>query len=255
MSTLSLGNIGLISGILLVASSSVAYIALSIYKTLRGNNVINLLRNAVNNQEDNIQNRNIMIGILVVTIPAYILLWGELGFLTMTLVFGMLGAILGVAYTRINDQRLNYKRMREVRILFRSVAILMKGGTTLQNSLIISRKVVELLRPSIDRSLAFIPDTSKVLQSLKREINSTEGDMLVSLLGQMDTFGAEQFDGILQREVQKLEELNEAAEKVRIAKKPYLLVISRALPVIVILGMFVGTMFIRAKDVLPFFNL
>ena len=130
MSTLSLGNIGLISGILLVASSSVAYIALSIYKTLRGNNVIDLLRNAVNNQEDNIQNRNILIGILVVTIPAYILLWGELEFVTMTLVFGLLGAILGVAYTRINDQRLNYKRMKEVRILFRSVAILMKGGTT-----------------------------------------------------------------------------------------------------------------------------
>ena len=79
--------------------------------------------------------------------------------------------------------------------------------------------------------------------------------MLVSLLGQMDISGQKQFDGILQREVQKLEELNEAAEKVRIAKKPYLLVISRALPVIVILGMFVGTMFMRAKDVLPFFNL
>ena len=254
MVTLLLGKIGILGGILIVASSLTFYLTVLISEIVSRGDIPGQIIQLLNSTQDKVENRNMIIGIILVVVPAHILLWGRFDFFAMTIVFGLAGAILGGAYTRIEEQRNSYKRMKEVRILFRSIAILMRGGNSLQNSLLISRKVVDILRPSVDKCLSYVPDTDKVLDCLKREINSTEGDLLVSLLKQMDNIGAAQFDGILQREIQKLEELSDAAERVRIAKKPYLLIASRAFPVIVILGMFIGTMFIRARDILPFFS-
>lgn len=202
----------------------------------------------INSQEDN----SLFIGGLIGLITGLFLFFGSRRLLVALVLFTLIG--VGGAYIRnyLREQDLLHKKKQEVSILFENIEILMRAGVPLQKALVESKELLTALRPAVERSMAHWPNTSMILETLRKEVDLPEGDILVSLLSQLDIAGIDKFDGVIQRESQRLEELRAAAERVRIAKKPYWLVLSRTLPVIVIFGMFIGALFMRMKDIMPF---
>lgn len=195
---------------------------------------------------------SVYIGGLVGLIAGLFLFWGSKKILQILLLFTLVGAGVGYLKNKLEDQEILHRKKQEISILFENIEILMRAGLPLQKALLETKDLLVVLRPAIERSMAHWPNTSLILETLRKEVNLPEGDILVSLLTQLNIAGKDKFDGVIQRESQRLEELRAAAERVRIAKKPYWLVFSRTLPVIVIFGMFIGALFIRMREIMPF---
>lgn len=196
--------------------------------------------------------KNLYIGGLIGLISGLFLFWNSKNILVITVFFIALG--VGCAYylKQLQEQQYYFKKQKEVFILFENVEILMRAGLSLQRALLESRDLVVILKPSIERSMAYFPNTSLILENLRKEIDLPEGDILVSLLTQLNIVGIDKFEGVIQREAQRLEDIRVASEKVRIARKPYWLVISRTIPILVLFGMFIGALFTRMVTILPF---
>jgi len=195
---------------------------------------------------------SVYIGGLVGLIAGLFLFWGSKKILQILLLFTLVGAGVGYLTNKLQEQELMHRKKQEISILFENIEILMRAGLPLQKALLETKDLLVVLRPAIERSMAHWPNTSLILETLRKEVNLPEGDILVSLLTQLNIAGIDKFDGVIQRESQRLEELRAAAERVRIAKKPYWLVFSRTLPVLVIFGMFIGALFIRMREIMPF---
>lgn len=170
---------------------------------------------------------------------------------------GMLTAGLGAGcietIRRLNKRKILILKKQECGLLFESIELFMKAGTPMRKALTDCLPLANILRPAINKALAYWPaGSNKALEVLRKEIDLPEGDILVSLLKQLNQSGVEHFDGILQRESQRLEQLRHASEQISIAKKPIILTIYRALPYLVVVGTFVGALFIRALENMPF---
>lgn len=196
--------------------------------------------------------RSIYIGGLVGLIASLSMFWGSDKILLIMLLFTTIGAGTVHFGHELQKQQLLHKKKREVSVLFENIEILMRAGLPLQKALLETKDLLVVLSPAIERSMAHWPNTSLILETLRKEIDLPEGDILVSLLTQLNLAGIDKFDGVIQRESQRLEELRAATERVRIAKKPYWLVFSRIIPILVIFGMFIGALFIRMQEIMPF---
>lgn len=200
------------------------------------------------------ENKNIYLGALAGLVISLFLFWGSSRLLLAILICSVLGA--GVVYfvQNLQEQRYQFKKQQEVLILFESIEVLMRAGLPLQKALLESKDLVLILKPVIERSMAYYPNTSLILENLRKEIDIPEGDILVSLLTQLNLAGIERFEGIIQRETQRLEETRAATERIRTARKPYWLVFSRIIPILVIFGMFIGSLFMRLTTMFTVFN-
>lgn len=182
------------------------------------------------------------------------LFWGSKKLLLTLLIGTVVGVAIVYFVQKLQAQQYKHRKQQEVMILFESIEVLMRAGLPLQKALLESKDLVQILRPVIERSMGYFPNTSLILENLRKEIDLPEGDILVSLLIQLNLAGIERFEGIIQRETQRLEEARAANEKIRTEKKPYWLVFSRILPLLVVFGMFIGALFMRLTTMFTIFN-
>jgi len=232
-----------------IAATALTLLLFQYFSTHLGGVPLNTIKNInIKPQGD----KSVYIGGLIGLIVGLFLFWGSKRILQILLFFALVGAGVGYLKNKLEDQEILHRKKQEISILFENIEILMRAGLPLQKALLETKDLLVVLRPAIERSMAHWPNTSLILETLRKEVNLPEGDILVSLLSQLNIAGIDKFDGVIQRESQRLEELRAAAERVRIAKKPYWLVFSRTLPVIVIFGMFIGALFIRMREIMPF---
>lgn len=142
-------------------------------------------------------------------------------------------------------------RQREILLLFDTVELYMRAGLSMYHALDAARVLTPNIRAEIGQALMYWPEgASKALEVLRRRLNTPEADILVSLLLQLDQAGIENFQDIVRREGRRLEQLKDAADRARINRRPFLLVLYRALPLLACLGMIAGAFFTHALGVL-----
>lgn len=197
------------------------------------------------------KNKNMYYGGLIGIIAGLLLFWNTS---KLALAISICAAIgMGATYFvgQLQTQKQKLRKQQEVLVLFENIEVLMRAGLPLQKALMESKDLVVLLRPAIERSMTYWPSTNLILENLRKEIDLPEGDILVSLLTQLSLAGTERHEGIIQRETQRIEDVKAAEEKIRTNQKPYWLVFSRIIPILVIFGLFLGAMFVRMLHIMP----
>lgn len=167
----------------------------------------------------------------------------------------LLGAAAGYGcaylYAKLKAEREEDARRREVFTLFDTLELYLRAGMPLQHALAAAKVLVPGLRDAVNAALVYWPSGSeRALEALRQGIAMPEGDILVSLLSQINQAGVENLEGVIQRETRRLEEIRETAARVRISMKPLYLVIYRALPLVAALGLVAGTLLMRAIMIL-----
>lgn len=205
------------------------------------------------NKKESNNSYYIIAGTLGGSVLGFFLFYGLPNLLSYIAIFAGAGYFIVKSIIIAYKNKILRDKQQECRILFESVELLMRSGYPLQKALFNSQNLVNILKPSVKKSLAYWhTGSTNALEILRREINLPEGDILVSLLAQLNQVGINNFDGVIQRETRRLEELQNATEKQRTSKKPYLLVMFRTLPILIILGGFMGALYFRLEATLPF---
>ncbi|MGB9849132.1 MAG: hypothetical protein ACPLSY_04820 [Moorellaceae bacterium] len=185
---------------------------------------------------------------VVGAVTGMMLAWGSLLSVMLSAAAGY-----GCAYlwAKLKAEREEEARRREVFTLFDTLELYLRAGMPLQHALAAAKVLVPGLREAINAALVYWPSGSeRALETLRRGINLPEGDILVSLLAQINQAGVENLEGVIYRETRRLEEVRETAARVRISMKPLYLVIYRALPLVAALGLVAGTLLMRAIIIL-----
>lgn len=180
-----------------------------------------------------------------------ILAWGW----NYALAAGLVAGLSAVAVTRlvfrwVNENR-GLARHREILLLFDAVELYMRAGLSMYHALDAARILTPSIRTEIGQALTYWPQGSaRALELLRRRLNTPEADILVSLLLQLEQAGIEHFADIVRREGRRLEQLKDAADRARVSKRPFLLMLYRMLPLLACLGMIAGAFFMHAMGVL-----
>lgn len=197
----------------------------------------------------------IVIGGLLGMTFGIMLSWGTSHVVICGLIFSGLGIGSVVILQAFSKNRITALKKAECLVLFESTEIFLRAGMSLQTSLANSKMLTKLLNPAIDAALAAWPAGSiQALEILRKEVALPEGDILVSLLMQLNQAGTANFEGIIQRESQRIEAMRFAVEKAQIARKPLILVVYRSLPMFIVLGLFIGALTLRAFAQMPFLH-
>lgn len=184
-------------------------------------------------------------------IAGLLLLWGTGGEVAGVLGGAVAGGVCYYLWHKSVEDRRTEERRRDIFVLFDALEIYLRAGYSMQYALSVSRSLVSSIRPAINKALSYWPaGAESALKVLRDEINLPEGDVLVSLLAQIERAGIDRLEGVLAREVARMEEVRQAAAKMRIMSRPLYLVIYRALPLLAVQGMVAGTMAMRAFEVL-----
>lgn len=142
-------------------------------------------------------------------------------------------------------------RRRDVTALFDAVELYMRAGMPTHHALSAAKILAPSLQPAVNRALSYWPSgAAKALDVLRQEIGLPEGEILVSLLAQINQAGIENLEGIVRRESKRLEQMRNMAERARIGLKPLYLVLFRALPLVAAMGMVAGVLFMRVAAIL-----
>lgn len=240
-------SVALIVGILILIEES--YKKLKIKETLK-----RLGESGVQKTKTNENNKIVYLGATISVILSISLFWGSRFMVLGTMIFLVLSIILIKYFIHLQENRIERQRRKEVGILFECIEIFLKAGMSLNKALTESREMLNYLEPAVAQSCAYWPDEKRVLENLKKEINLPEADILVSLLSQINLVGINQFEGVIQRETKRMESIKNAREKVETDKKPYILIFSSIIPIVVILSMFVGSLFVRMMDIMQVFS-
>lgn len=184
-----------------------------------------------------------VIGLMLVKDSPYILQGVAMG------AFIMMGAIYVIELTR-NIHKTNLRR-KECYILFHAIGLYMEADYSLRKALSDSSKLTRELRPAITRCLTYwSAGPISALKRLEKEIALAEGNVLVSLLIQLEKYGAQSFEGSLRREALRMERLRTRKERGKVPYKTLYLTLYQFLPVFALFGMVAGAVYVYSSTVL-----
>ncbi|RJX22186.1 MAG: hypothetical protein C4575_01930 [Desulforudis sp.] len=188
---------------------------------------------------------------LIGTIFALLTTWGTGNEATAVCVFGVGMAVGAKLLFRWRVNGIRSARKRDIIILFETVELYMRAGMPLHHALAVAKVLTPSLRKDITYALGYWPSgPAKALEILRERIDLSEGDILASLLMQIDQVGIEHLEGVVRREGKRLEQMRTAADRARINARPLFIVMYRALPLMACLGMVAGTFFMYAMQVM-----
>jgi len=199
----------------------------------------------------NLADRKVVICGLAGMVLGFFFGWGTRLLLLAVLLGGAVGIMTPELVRIWRGKSTLDARRREISILFEAVELYMRAGMPMHHALTAAKTLTPNLRPAVNKCLTYWPSgAAKALQVLEKEMNLPEGDILVSLLMQVEHAGIENLEGIIHRESRRIEQMREAAEKANLSLKPLYLVLYRALPLLATLGMVAGTLFMRTLSIL-----
>ncbi len=137
-----------------------------------------------------------------------------------------------------------YSRRCQVAILFEAVEMYLRANMSLVQALYAAKSLTPLLNDAVKSCIVRWPSNPEnALENLRKDIGVPEADVLVSLLHRINVTGLKNLEGVIQREAQNIDKLRNVAAKMKISSRPTYFMLHRGLPVISILGMFLGSMF------------
>ena len=163
-----------------------------------------------------------------------------------SLLAGVAAAVTIKFVFRWREDERRLQRQREILLLFDTVELYMRSGLSMYHALDAARILTPNIRAEVGHALMYWTEgPAKALEILCSRLKSPEADILVSLLLQLEQAGIENFQDIVRREGRRLEQLKDAADRARINKRPFLMVMYRALPLLACLGMIAGAFFMH----------
>ncbi|MDH7578197.1 MAG: hypothetical protein QHH75_10355 [Bacillota bacterium] len=197
------------------------------------------------------EDKIVLIGGIAGLATAGTLAWGT-GYLSLALMIGLGAGTGGVkAFLKFRERRDADEKRKEIALFFDAVELYIRAGMSVQHALDSAKLLAPRLRQAVNKALVYWPSgPARALEVLRKEIALPEGDILVSLLSQISQAGIENLQGVISREAQRLEQMREAAERARVALKPLYLVLYRTLPLVAVLGMVAGALFMRTMSIL-----
>lgn len=205
--------------------------------------------------ENERRNKYALLGFCAGTVCGVSLLWGTSNVVTDSIVIGAISGAVVLVYTNIYDKMILGLKRKEVRTLFSSVENLMLSGVSFEKALRETSELLNHLKPAVNKSVAYFPNTNEVLNSLREEINLPEGDILVSLLKQLKEVGAGRFEGAIQKEIKVLEDMQASSDKVRIKNVGNAIIIPRIMSLAVIVLMLIGTLIVKMESSFSYIGL
>lgn len=167
--------------------------------------------------------------------------------LHINLVLGLVVGLFAIRFVeKVKDNMTNTKKLKEVVILFEGVEMYSKAGYSLVQSLRASKILTKAITPSIDKCLSYWSmGPQKALEVLKDELNLEETESLILLMMHLESAGAKNLQGILQREAHNIDRLQRMKVELKIAHRPLILLVYKVLPIAAILGIIIGSLIYR----------
>ncbi|MBO8160682.1 MAG: hypothetical protein H0Z24_03515 [Thermosipho sp. (in: Bacteria)] len=180
---------------------------------------------------------------------------GSLAMLPFMFMGAVIGFIVGHMLKRVTRNSMEFKKIKEVALLYECIDLFTKARYTVRQSLQISKILVPNLERHIDNCLSRWPSGPlNAIELLGEEIGVKHADMLSGILMQAEEAGVENVKGIMEQEAIRLEELRESLAESRIATKPIYSSIYLFLPVASILGIIVSPLAYRAIQLITSFQ-
>lgn len=137
-----------------------------------------------------------------------------------------------------------YSRKCQVAVLFEAVEMYLRANMSLVQALYAAKSLTPLLNDAVRSCIVRWPSNPEnALENLRKDIGVPEADVLVSLLHRINITGMKNLEGVIQREAQNIDQLRNVATRMKISSRPMYFMLHRVLPVVSILGMFLGSMF------------
>lgn len=180
-----------------------------------------------------------------------LLAWGSRFAVFAAVSGGALGAfVVQVAFRLQREAALNARR-REVVVMFEAVDTYLRAGMSMPYALACAKALAPHLSKAVSACLAAWPSgPAQALEILRKKIDLPEADLMVSLLLQIEKAGVMNLEGVVRKEALNLERMREAAARAKIATRPLYFVVYRLLPLLVVFGMFAGTLYWRLLHML-----
>jgi len=180
-----------------------------------------------------------------------VLAWGSPRVIQVTL----LGAVITVGvYELVSRIKEHYEiktRRFETLRLFNVIGLYIEAGMTIPQALNHGKQLSPSLRPMINQCLTlWASGSSTALQALKKSINLPEGDILVSLLEQLNSEGVKNYEGIMRRESRQMERQYHKQAAAKLPLKSIYISVYQALPVFTLFGLLAGAAYVYAMQTL-----
>lgn len=167
----------------------------------------------------------------------------------------LLGAVIALGVYELifwikKRYEIKIRRFETLR-LFNVIGLYVEAGMTIPQALNHGKQLSPSLRPMINRCLTlWASGSTTALQALKKSINLPEGDILVSLLEQLNTEGIKNYEGIMRRESLQMERQYHKRTAAKLPLKSIYISIYQALPVFTLFGLLAGAAYVYAMQTL-----
>lgn len=164
-------------------------------------------------------------------------------FIQGTLAGTCLGAILSLVVKKSIEDATKIKQMKELALIYETSVFYASAGYTLYQSLEKSRDMVKLLRPALDKCLAAWPYGSiRCLYSFGEEVDCPEAKVMAGIFAHVEEKGSAFSEAAIIEESQSLENLRKTLTEIKILNKPLYFAVYRALPLLAICGIIIGSL-------------
>lgn len=167
----------------------------------------------------------------------------------------LLGAVVAVGVyklvCRIKEHYEIKTRRFETLRLFNVIGLYIEAGMTIPQALNHGKQLSPSLRPMINRCLTlWASGSTPALQALKKSIDLPEGDILASLLEQLNAEGVKNYEGIMRRESLQMERQYHKQTAAKLPLKSVYISVYQALPVFTLFGLLAGAAYVYAMQTL-----
>jgi len=177
--------------------------------------------------------------------------WNTKWLITATSLGATAGFLAARFVDRVRLSTVQYAKRREIALFYEAVELYLHAKLPLRYALQLAGYITPRLASAVNTCLGmWSSGPVQALEAMCREINMPEGDLLVSLLTQINQLGLDKIEGVMRREGQNIERLQEATARAKITTRPVYFVIYRILPLVAVFGMFAGVLLWRVRHVL-----
>jgi hypothetical protein len=164
-------------------------------------------------------------------------------FMQGTLMGVCLGAIFSLVVKKSIEDTTKIRQMKELALIYETSVFYASAGYTLYQSLEKSRDMVKLLRPALDKCLAAWPYGSiRAIYSFGEEVDFPEAKVMAGIFAHVEEKGSAFSEAAIIEESQSLENLRKTLTEIKILSKPLYFAVYRALPLLAICGIIIGSL-------------
>lgn len=162
-----------------------------------------------------------------------------------------IGAIASVLAKKASEDTAKIRQMKELAVIYDTSVFYASAGYTLKQALEKSKDLIKILRPSLEKCLAAWPYGSvRALYQFGEEVDIPEAKVMAGIFAHVEEKGASFSEAAILEESQSLENLRKTLAELKILNKPLYFAVYRALPLLAVCGVIVGSLIYRVLQML-----